>query len=352
MKKKVYKYIGMFALVLSFLVMPLNIVQAENIDVEPKFYTYGDFRYKYVKDTDYIEIVGYIGTDEKVVYPSEIEGKKVYSISCHSTYSSRDVLMVKEVVIPNGVKKIMSMGLFSNLENVQLPESMEEIGVAAFHGCEKLERVIIPLNVKTIGMDAFYNCKNLKEIYIPNSVSTIESLAFAGCSGLKKVVLSSGLKKIEKEAFSGCTSLKEIQIPDTVTKIEEAAFWFCTKLTKVKLSKNLTVIDENTFYNCNIKSIEIPKKVKKIGVGAFMENAFTSITIPSKVTYIGGSAFNSCKKLKKITIKAKNIKQIRKGAFYNINKKATFDVPNKCKKKYKKMLIKANSFKEGKMKIK
>lgn len=106
MKKKIHKYIGMFALALSFLVMPLNIVQAETIDDEPKVYTYGDFRYEYVKDTDYIEIVGYIGTDEKVVYPSEIEGKKVYSISCHSTYSSRDVLMVKEVVIPNGVKKI------------------------------------------------------------------------------------------------------------------------------------------------------------------------------------------------------------------------------------------------------
>ena len=66
----------------------------------------------------------------------------------------------------------------------------------------------------------------------------------------------------------------------------------------------MTVIDENTFYNCNIKSIEIPKKVKKIGVGAFMENAFTSITIPSKVTYIGKASFAYCKKLKKITIKS------------------------------------------------
>lgn len=342
----------MFVLLLVFFIMQMNVVQAENSDVEQKVYAYGEFKYEYVKDTEYIAIIGYTGTAEVVIYPKEIEGKKVYSIGCYSMYSSDGGERVKEVVIPYGVKEIENLDSFDNLERVQLPESLEEISPSTFESCKKLEFIKLPEGLKKIGTGAFYDCISLKEIHIPKGVSVIEELAFAGCSGLKKVTISSGVKKIEQEAFANCISLREIVIPDTVVKIDEAAFWLCKKLTKVKLSKNMTKIDEDSFHGCNLKSVEIPKKVKKIGAGAFWGNSFTSITIPSKVTYIGKASFAYCKKLKKITIKSKNVKQIKKNAFYNINKKAIFDVPNKCKKKYKAMLIKAGCFKEGKMKIK
>lgn len=352
MKNKWYKVFIILVLALSIFIVSADTVRAENGDMEQKVYTYGDFQYQYMNDTDYVAIVGYTGKDEVVTYPGEIVGKKVYSICCYSTYSSEEVLMVKEVVIPYGVKEIFRMGSFKNLEKVQLPESLEVIGAYAFEDCKKLEFIHVPEGLKKIGIAAFYQCESLKEVVIPKGVSVIEELAFAGCTGLRKITFSPGLKKIGVEAFTGCTSLKEIVIPDTVVKIDDGAFWGCEKLTKVKLSKNLTTIHEDSFTECNIKSIEIPKKVKKIEEGAFMENSFTSITIPSKVTYIGKHAFRNCKKLKKVTIKGTKLKQIKKWAFTNINKKATFDVPNKHITKYKQMLIKAESFKEGKMKIK
>ena len=352
MNRKLRHFLWTFALILSIFVMEGSTVQAE----KEKIYKYGDFEYQYIKDTEYVAIVGYKGRDEIIIYPDKIEGKKVYSISNISHYSCDylcdEFWMVKEVVIPEGVVELEDLNAIRNLEKVQLPKTLEIIGIHAFEGCTKLESIELPEGLKKIERDAFCDCNSLKEIHIPKGVALIGDLAFAGCSGLQKVSISPGVKMIGVEAFVDCTSLREIIIPDTVVEIEDGAFWGCKKLTKVKLSKNMTTINEDTFSECNIKTIEIPKKVKKIEAGAFMENAFTSVVIPSKVTYIGSNAFAYCKKLKKVTIKGTKLKQMKNRAFANINKKATFDVPNKCKKKYKKMLIKANSFKEGKMKIK
>ena len=76
------------------------------------------------------------------------------------------------------------------------------------------------------------------------------------------------------------------------------------------------------------------------------------VTIPSSVKKIGFKAFRNCKNLKKITIKGTKTKKILKEAFSGIHKKATFDVPNKLKKKYKKILISGKNFNEKTMKIK
>lgn len=348
MNRKLSRLLWMFALVLSIFIMEGSTVQAE----KEKIYKYGDFEYQYIKGTDYVAIVGYKGKDEILIYPKEIEGKQVYSISCRSDYSRDEAWMVREIVIPEGVVEIGDLDAFNNLEKIELPKTLEIVGMRAFECCTKLESVKLPEGLKKIERDAFRGCKSLKEIQIPKGVSVIDELAFAGCSSLQQVTIPPGVKTIGVEAFNGCTSLKEITIPDTVVEIDDGAFNDCTKLKKVKLSKNLTTIHKESFSGCNIRTIEIPKKVKKIEREAFWGSSLTTITIPSKVTYIGGASFASCKKLKKITIKGKNVKHIKKMAFYNINQKATFDVPNKCKKKYKAMLIKAESFKEGKMKIK
>lgn len=355
MKKTWYKWIPIFVLVLIFWMIKVDSVYAEAWDYKQPVYTYGDFQYQYVKETDSFNIVGYTGTDEVVVFPGEIEGKPVYSISCSFNGSSlprEEEGLIKEMVIPYGVKEISHFESFENLAKIQIPETVETIGGYTFNGCTKLESVKLPEGLKSIDIDAFYDCKSLKEIEIPKGVSMIGELAFAGCSGLKKVTISPGVKNIGVEAFTGCTSLKEIVIPDSVIKIDDGAFYGCRKLTKVKLSRNLTTIYEDSFSGCKLKSIEIPKKVKKIEAGAFRGNSFSTVTIPSKVTYIGRAAFASCKKLKKITIKGSKLNTVKKNAFYEISPKATFDVPNKCIKKYTKLLKGSKSFDNRKLRVK
>ena len=70
------------------------------------------------------------------------------------------------------------------------------------------------------------------------------------------------------------------------------------------------------------------------------------------VTSIAKNAFKGCKKLKKVTIKATKLKSIGKNAFKGIYKKATFKVPKKQLKKYKKLIKKKKTGFKKTMKVK
>ena len=88
-----------------------------------------------------------------------------------------------------------------------------------------------------------------------------------------------------------------------------------------------------------VKSVTILNKVK-IG-----KKTYT-------VTSIAKNAFKGCKKLKKVTIKATKLKRIGKNAFKGIYKKATFKVPKKQLKKYKKLIQKKKTGFKKTMKVK
>jgi len=65
-------------------------------------------------------------------------------------------------------------------------------------------------------------------------------------------------------------------------------------------SKPVTVIDDYVFSNLSITGINLPKNLKKIGIGAFASNNITHLIIPDTVESIGLGAFRN-NDLKKIT---------------------------------------------------
>lgn len=69
--------------------------------------------------------------------------------------------------------------------------------------------------LRRIGESAFEGCNNLQEIEIPETVEEIESDCFHNCSALCSVTFAPGcvLKRIGFYAFSNCESLREIEIP-------------------------------------------------------------------------------------------------------------------------------------------
>lgn len=82
-------------------------------------------------------------------------------------------------------------------------------------------------------------------------------------------------------------------------------------------------------------------KITAIGNKAFYNNTrLTKVTIGANVKTIGKSVFQSCKKLKRITVKSTNITKVGKNAIKGINKKATVKVPKKKLSKYKKIFRK------------
>lgn len=273
---------------------------------------YGDFEYTVIENGGAVRIKKYVGNDTIVTVPSEVEGKPVWYIG-EAFYKNTTV---RKVVLPEGVKVVSGFDGCTNLMEINIPQGVVKIDNFAFANCEKLKKIDLPKGLLEIGDFAFYNCSALKEIVIPDSVKIIEQVAFSGCTKLQKVTLPKSISKIDWETFKDCVALKSINIPEGVKRIEDEAFSGCKALKKATLPNSLVIIGDFAFYTSGL----------------------TKITIPKNVTYIGDDAFASCEKLKTVKIKSSKIKKIGVCAFLGISNKSVIDVPNKCLKKYKKMM--------------
>ncbi|MBR1692928.1 MAG: leucine-rich repeat domain-containing protein, partial [Lachnospiraceae bacterium] len=274
-----------------------------------KSYTYQDFQYAYDADTEYIWITGYQGGEKVVEVPAEISGVPVRYISylgnASKTAANRKIT---KVILPEGIEYLGGLG-----------------------GCVCLREINIPDTVAEIGEYAFEDCRKLKAVELPNGLKRIGGSAFAGCKTLKAVKLPEGLEEIGDDVFAGCSSLEKVTIPDSVTKLGSEAFEDCIGLRSVKLSKRLTEIEDMTFAGCvRLKKIELPKNVKRIGM----------------------QAFGGCKKLKTITIRGTKLKQVGKNAFTGISKSAVFYAPKKQIAKYEKLLNESESFSDSTLTVK
>ena len=67
----------------------------------------------------------------------------------------------------------------SQKEEMDIPNTVTEIGIAAFGCCDRLTMLIIPDSVTTIGEEAFAWAENLSYLYVPDSVVEIGRAAFS-----------------------------------------------------------------------------------------------------------------------------------------------------------------------------
>ena len=166
-----------------------------------------------------------------------------------------------------------------------------------------IEEVEIPDTVTEIGNYAFHNFRKVKKINIPNSVTNIGEFAFYWCDSIISITIPDSVISIGNHAFESCYRLTSITIPNSVTSIGNHAFFECTGLTSITIPKGVTSIGSQAFYNCSrLTSITIPESVTSIGYSAFsLCRSLTDITIPDSVTSIGDSAFDRCSSLTNIT---------------------------------------------------
>lgn len=264
-----------------------------------------------------------------------------------------------------------------NVSSVFIPATVRSIGGSAFSYCNALTTVTFAEDsqLKSIGGSAFYGTEQahprFKEIQIPDSVETIGNAAFRYCQDLERITLPSTLQKLSNSTFHGCTALSEVTFPASLKTIEKGAFIGCRKLSEVKLPVSLTAIEVYVFDSCSSletvfyygslaqwsqintsndflgdscpslvmgdytaqfipvednpydypppKTVTITKytgtestvilpstinswPVTKIGEDALKDNTtITSVTIPASVTEIGANAFAGCTNLTSVT---------------------------------------------------
>ena len=133
----------------------------------------------------------------------------------------------------------------------------------SFH--PNLREVKLPEGLSCIGASAFCDSPELTEVKIPSTVTKIKQSAFSRCTGLKEIELPSQLEEVGYSSFYGCSGLTEITIPSSVKIIRSGAFERCTSLESVTLSEGIREIGTEAFKLTNLKSLNIPKSVKKLG---------------------------------------------------------------------------------------
>ena len=241
------------------------------------------------------------------------------------------------VIIKEGTLGIAGNAFWGELTNIEIPNSVTNIGWGAFHNTTWYNNqpdgvvyagkvlyeykgtmppnttVIIKEGTLCIEKYAFHDYKELTNIEIPNSVTSIGKSAFEGCSGLTSITIGNSVTSIGKSAFEGCTGLTNIEIPNSVTCIGESAFQGCTGLTNIEIPNSVTCIGEWAFEGCS---------------------GLTSITIGNSVTSIGEYAFYS-ENIKEVKVTAIKAIYVTEDVFsMNIYDKAHLYVPNGCKAEY------------------
>jgi len=161
---------------------------------------------------------------KEVVLPESLENISGCAFSnCENLY---------DITLPNSVKEIGGQAFLNckSLKDATIPKNCH-LGVEAFHK-SGLENLTIEPGITYIPDNCFAGT-NIQILDLPQTVKTIERGAFGACSNLKNVILNEGLTDLGSEAFYG-TNIEEIVIPSTVTKIRDTTFSECSDLDKIK----------------------------------------------------------------------------------------------------------------------
>lgn len=168
---------------------------------------------------------------------------------------------------------------------INLPDTLQSIGVCAFYECSSLKSLKLSSTVKSIGMSAFYGCTGFESFTLPSNLESIGDYAFGECSGIKQLELPDSLKEIGYGAFSE-TGIKKLNIPGSVTTINAVIGNNRTNDNGEKTEIEVTNLCSEIILN---------KGTKEIADGAFKNNVqLKSVTIPESVTEIGETAFENC----------------------------------------------------------
>lgn len=312
--------------------VPLSAAAAEETD----FYQ----GLKYLKYSDYAEVIDCDQTRTTIKIPSSIGGLPVRVIAERAFYGCKSL----ETVTGGGNVQVIAPNAFSSctaLTSVGTMDSLQSIGNSAFSDCVSLTSIPLSQSLKSIGNLAFLNCTSLQNVTIPASLTTLGETVFGGCSNLQTFALENGntafsvendvLMNAEKTTLFCYPSAKTgttYTVPNTVTEIAPYAFVSAANLTDVTLPTGLQIIGAWAFSQTKLTSMNIPNTVTTIGSYTFCNaEALKQIQLPNSLQELQAAAFWGCSSLEQVTL-PNTLQEIPIYAFYGCTGLQKLTVPS------------------------
>lgn len=241
-----------------------------------------------------------------ILYPAARSGKcripdGVECIGKGAFYKSK----ISEVELPNSITQLGSSAFSEckNLTSIWLPDGVAELPANVFNGCTALRTADIG-HITMMGEAAFHDCHELQSIKYEGSLTLIPKSAFENCKHLQHIELPATVQVIGEKAFHECNALHSIEMGEQLTRIGKQAFDRCFSLDNVVLPSTVTSIEDKAFFECgSLRSIELSDQLRHIGKEAFRRcKQLTQVVIPAQVTEIEKEAFRECTSLNEITL--------------------------------------------------
>ncbi|MCF0206586.1 MAG: leucine-rich repeat domain-containing protein [Bacteroidales bacterium] len=148
------------------------------------------------------------------------------------------------------------------LNEYSIPQGIEIIGERAFFDNQNIQKIEIAKTVKTIEKEAFSQSA-VKEVIMPNSVTELGVAAFKYCTRLEKISLPNSLSTIRLETFMGCSKLTSFEFPNSVKNLENFIFYWCDNIEFISVPNSVEQIEENAFTGASFKRIFVSKGKKQ-----------------------------------------------------------------------------------------
>jgi len=229
------------------------------------------------------------------------------------------------VRIPVGIQQIAAE-VFRDilmLEEIEIPDTVTDIGARAFHGTAWLEKQRQRSPLVTINhmiLDGSY-CRG--EVVIPKDIRLVCGWAFAGGLDIRQIRFLSNQIRVENYAFRNCINLQTMILADnTVISLKgildrQRDLPPVVKQAVMDRLNCFKTDDANVLVECtgNISRLVVAEGITAIGDHVFQDgNLLTMVRLPFSVTAIGVCGFAGCKWLNKVE-QGVNVERIGDMAF-------------------------------------
>ena len=355
MRKEIQMACAIGLIVLSYAALAIDEVVTEDVDGVRYFYSSNSYGVR-------IEGLERLATlnSKRLQIPRKLGGKKVRMIGDCAFYNGGSYVLNGGMTLAGRITRTHGDGCLG-FDTVILPRGLESIGAKAFYQCADIVEINIPDSVIEIGDNAFEGCQSLRNAILPPQIETIPRGLFEKTK-LEAVDIPDGVVKISREAFKDCEYLRTVKIPDSVAKIDSWAFRNCVRLAKPEISVNVSV-SKDAFEGCfkgvvgkdnvvfevedqgdasveikkvkapaSVTSLEIPETINGKTVVGIAENAFSNCSdkqfkiasFPKSLSAVSGRVLRVFKNA--TIIKLPGLVRVEREAFAHFNTLKMIDI--------------------------